>query len=195
MSHYIHLNHKNTWILIFVNIYTFQEENVDKAYGTKWGAIGTCWATHWELDKHVENPSRTSHMHLPTNQPSSHQVSHLLYKSYHLHSSPMIPPYRKKKESFKLKNRYLLLGKAWCMWRSHGVAVYLMSIDACNGEPFLHERTFLVGKACMWTSWVAVYLMSIDAMGTPFLHERTFLVGKICMAKLPVVVYLMRTDG
>jgi len=46
-----------------------------------------------------------------------------------------------------------------------GVAV---SFDEyrCNGDPFLHERTFLVGKICMHggTLWVVVSLMSVDAM-------------------------------
>ncbi len=46
-----------------------------------------------------------------------------------------------------------------------GVAV---SFDEyrCNGDPFLHERTFLVGKMCMHggTLWVVVSLMSVDAM-------------------------------
>jgi hypothetical protein len=40
MSHYIHLNQREHTIpnicrYIYIYIYTFQEENVDKAYGTK----------------------------------------------------------------------------------------------------------------------------------------------------------------
>jgi hypothetical protein len=111
MSHYIHLNQREHTIpnicrYIYIYIYTFQEENVDKAYGTKWGAIGTCWATNtsetrqtW-LKAHVE---RTSHMHLPTNLVATKCRTYLQKLPLTFFLTYDTPHIAKKKASFKLK--------------------------------------------------------------------------------------------
>jgi hypothetical protein len=70
-------------------------KHMGQSEGCYWGHVG---ATHWELDKHVENPLRTSTMHLPTNLVATKQVSFL-------------PTYKKLPFTFLTYDRYHLIEK------------------------------------------------------------------------------------